>query len=37
MDVVEPNHMLLASLYRKHNEMLLDHDRDRMRATFEGP
>jgi hypothetical protein len=37
MDVVGPNHELLASLYRKHNELLLDHDRDRMRATFEGP
>ena len=36
MDIVGPNHGLLASLYKKHNGMLLNYDRDSMRATFEG-
>lgn len=34
MDVVGPNHDLLACLYRRHQRYLLDHDMPAMRATF---
>lgn len=34
MDVFGPNHDLLAKLYRKRNDWLLDFDRDRMRAVY---
>jgi hypothetical protein len=36
MDVVGPNDELLTELYWKHNALLLDYDRERMRTTFEG-
>lgn len=34
MDIVGPNHDLLASLYVTHNQDLLEHDRNTMKATF---
>ncbi|MHB1057748.1 MAG: DUF3885 domain-containing protein [Rhodanobacter sp.] len=34
MDVVGPNHDLLAKLQVLHNQDLMDHDRDAMKATF---
>jgi hypothetical protein len=35
MDVVGPNHTLLAKLYQKHNQYLLDYDRHNMAGNFE--
>ncbi|MES2069091.1 MAG: DUF3885 domain-containing protein [Pseudomonadota bacterium] len=35
MDVVGPNKNLLSALYKKHNQFLLDFDRNTMNATFE--
>jgi len=37
MDVVGPNREFLATLYGKHNKLLLEYDRERMRETFEEP
>lgn len=34
MDVVGPNHALLAALYRRHSRYLLEHDRASMEETF---
>jgi hypothetical protein len=34
MDVLGPNHALLAMLYARHNHRLLDYDRATMDATF---
>lgn len=35
MDVVGPNHALLAALYHKYQHALLDYDRAAMRESFE--
>ncbi|HEX6042337.1 DUF3885 domain-containing protein [Longimicrobium sp.] len=35
MDAAGPNRALLAELYHRFNDRLLDYDRDRMRAFFE--
>ena len=37
MDIVGPNHALLAELYHRFNEDLLDYDRERMDAFFASP
>lgn len=37
MDIVGPNHALLAELYRRFNGDLLDYDRERMDAFFAAP
>ena len=34
MDVIGPNHALLADLYHRFNERLLDYDRARMDGFF---
>ncbi|VVE59294.1 hypothetical protein PAN31117_05239 [Pandoraea anapnoica] len=34
MDVVGPNHALLAAIFRKHYRYLLEHDISTMRQTF---
>jgi hypothetical protein len=34
MDVVGPNHPLMAKLYATHGQYLLEHDRPAMQATF---
>lgn len=34
MDVISRSTLVLTGLYEKHNDLLLDHDRDAMRKTF---